>query len=257
MRAVSFTASWLVTVSLGWAPAVGGRAQPSPQAGRALPEGAARGFPFGSAVIAGTHQSLLPPNASWVSQRRVARAPRLGPWAVKLNRGYAGWPNACRLTAKAQLQELVRGVTGLHGAPMGAKGVVAGQGHSTPHNARCTFTLATKFQPAGYSTYSSVELQLFQISNSAPSEWALDLGAQKAVAKKYPTQFAYYPGLPGGARCFDDGTELRCLKGLVYYWVSGEKVTGGRYFSSDQAVWVEQAELPLAEVLATELSARP
>jgi hypothetical protein len=258
MRAGAFAASWLVAVGLGWAPAgAGSPPQPGHAVPHALPEGAARGFPFGSALVAGQKRSLLPPDASWVAQWRVAGAPRLGPWRVQLRRGYAGWPPACRLASKAQLKDLVRGVTGLHGAPVGAKGIVAGQGHSTPHETRCTFTLATSFQPPGYTTFSSLEVQLFQISKRAPSQWAVDLAAQRAVAQKYPTQFAYYHGLPGGARCFDDGTELRCVKGLVYYWVSGEKVTGGSYFSSDQAVWVEQAELPLAEVLGTELSTRP
>jgi hypothetical protein len=59
--------------------------------------------------------------------------------------------------------------------------------------------------------------------------------------------------LKNGVQCFDDGSELQCLKGDVNFWVSGQKVTGGNFFGADQAVWVDQIQVPLAEVLGAEL----
>jgi hypothetical protein len=41
------------------------------------------------------------------------------------------------------------------------------------------------------------------------------------------------------------------------YWISGQKVTSGSNSSADQAVWIDQIELPLAEVLSSELSTAP
>jgi hypothetical protein len=222
----------------------------------ALPVGAATGFPFGSTNDQGTQISLLPPNAGDVNQASVAAAPKVGPFRIDPNAGPAGWPDACKLTNVAQLKALFPAITGLSGAPVGTKAqILGGSGGNTPNNTQCTWNLTTKFDPPGYSdTPTHVEIQLEEIDSDAPSIWLQEQQQQAAQATKYPAQYANYPHLAGGVACFDDGNELQCLKGDIDYWVDGQKVTGGNYTGSDNAVWIDQIELPLAEVLGAEFS---
>jgi hypothetical protein len=85
--------------------------------------------------------------------------------------------------------------------------------------------------------------------------WAKTQGA------KSPGQFANYPGLKNGTSCFETAMEMTpylfCLAHQVYFSVTGDKVTGGPNPSTDNAIWVAQAEIPLAEVLGAELKAAP
>ena len=222
----------------------------------ALPVGAAKGFPFGSVKDEGTKISLLPPTDAGVDQARVAHAPRVGPFAISLAKSFAGWPSACELTDAAQLKEVFPGITGVRGKPAGSRGEVLGSGKKTPHDTQCTWSLSTKFAPQGYTTYSNLQIQLDEIGPGVPQSWAQELASQRAASKKYPAQYANYPSLEHGVKCFDDGNELQCLKGEIDFWVLGQKVTGGEYYSSDQAVWVDQVELPVAELLGAELSTK-
>lgn len=230
------------------------KAHPAKKGPAALPVGATTGFPFGYTMDEGTKISLLPPNDADVNQARVKMAPRLGPWRINLAAGVKAWPNACKLTNIAQLHELFPAITGLQGKPVGAKGQILGSGANTPNNVQCTYHLKTTYQPAGYTTYSQVVVQLEEVDTNAPAVYQQDLAQQKASAKKFPAQYANYPQLEHGVKCFDDSNELQCLKDDVSFWISGPKVTGGSNYSADQAVWIDQIQIPLAEVIGSELS---
>lgn len=222
----------------------------------ALPVGAATGFPFGYTMDEGTKISLLPANDSLVDQARVAHTPRLGPWKVNLAAGVKAWPNACNLTNATQLHDLFPGITGLQGKPLGNKGEELGSGASTPNNVECKFNLKTTFEPSGYPP-SWAQVNIEEVDSGAPSNYAQSLAQQKSSAKKFPAQYADYPNLSHGVKCFDDGNELQCLKDDFNYWISGQKVTDGSNTSVDQAVWIDQVEIPLAELLGAELSTTP
>jgi hypothetical protein len=221
-----------------------------------LPTGAATGYPFGYVMDAGSKTSLLPPNDKDVNQARLASAPKVGPFAINPSGPPSGWPDACKLTSLPQLKALEPSITGLRGNPVGSKAELLGTGHAAPHNTQCQFNVKTTFQPQGYgSTGSYVIIQIEAIDTGAPALYQEALTAQKGEAHKYPAQYADYSDLRNSVRCFDDGTELQCLKGDVNFWVSGQKVTGGNNFGADQAVWVDQIEIPLAEVLGAEIRA--
>ncbi len=79
--------------------------------------------------------SLLPPNDNDVNQSRVSSAPKVGPFKININGSLSGWPDACKLTSLAQLKTLEPAITGLRGAPVGAKAKDLSTGGSTPHNA--------------------------------------------------------------------------------------------------------------------------
>jgi hypothetical protein len=248
--AVPFVASATITLALGAAAsATATTAKASP-----LPAGAATGFPFGYVLTEGAKTSLLPPNDNDVDQARLAHAPKVGPFSINPNGAPAGWPDACKLTSLTQLKVMEPSITGLRGAPVGSKAEILGTGHSAPHNTQCQFNLDTTFQPVGYgSTGSYVTVQLEDVGTGAVYAYRQALAGQKGEAHKYPAQYADYPDLRNGAQCFDDGNELQCLKGDVDFWVSGQKVTGGNYFGADQAVWIDQIQIPLAEELGAEL----
>jgi hypothetical protein len=214
-----------------------------------LPVGPARGYPFGYTSVQVTKISLLPPNADDVDQIRVAKAPRLGPFRINTKAGLKAWPNACALTGLAQLKALFPAITGLKGAPLGTNG--------HPNDTDCKFSLRTVFDPRGYVTPSWVDISLERIGPRAQGTYSKALAQQEAMAHKYPAQYAGYPDLSNGVKCFDDGNELQCLKDEAYYWVIGHKVTGGAFVTSDQAVWTDQIEIPLAEVIAAEVSTTP
>lgn len=219
-----------------------------------LPAGAATGYPFGYVMDEGAKTSLLPPNDNDVNQARVAVAPKLGPFTINPNGSPSGWPNACNLTSLPQLKALEPSITGFRGNPVGTRAELLGTGGRAPHNTECQFNLKTTFQPQGYgSTGSYVTVQFEEIDTGAPASYREALAGQKGEAHKYPAQYADYASLKNGVQCFDDGNELQCLKGDVNFWVSGQKVTGGNNFGADQAIWVDQIELPLAEVLGAEL----
>jgi hypothetical protein len=138
---------------------------------------------------------------------------------------------------------------------VGSKAEILGSGANTPHDTSCKFDLKTKFDPQGYSqTPSWVEISLEEIDSGAPSGYQQSLAEQKAMAPKYPAQYADYPALKNGVKCFDDGNELQCLKGDASFWVNGQKVTGGNLSGVDQSVWIDQVELPLAEVIGAKLT---
>jgi hypothetical protein len=255
LKGVVAAAGWLALAvyGAGVTPAAASTAATEAAHPTSLPVGAATGFPFGYVMDEGAKISLLPPNDKDVNQARVNSAPKLGPFKINTNGNFAGWPNACKLTSLAQLKALEPAITGLKGAPVGQKAEVLNTGRPTPNNTQCQFNLKTKFDPAGYTTASWVELQLQEIDSGSPSTYKQALATQKAESHKYPAQYADYPNLKNGVQCFDDSTELQCLKGDIDFWISGQKVTGGDQTGSDQAVWIDQIEIPLAEVLGAEL----
>ncbi len=220
-----------------------------------LPLGPATSYLFGYTKFDGSKISLLPPNDSDVNQSLLARAPRVGPFHITLSASFAGWPSACDLTGLAQLKALDPSITGLDGAPVGSKAEILGSGGNTPHDTSCKFDLKTKFGPQGYSqTPSWVQINLEEIDAGAPASYQQSLAEQRAMTSKYPAQYADYPALNYGVKCFDDGNELQCLKDDASFWVSGQKVTGGNFTGVDQSVWVDQLEIPLAEVIGAELA---
>lgn len=99
-----------------------------------------------------------------------------------------------------------------------------------------------------------MQVNIEELDPGAPAQYAQSLHEQAAQAKKFPAQYADYPALRFGVRCFYDGNELQCLKGDLSYWISGQKVTGGTDTSADQAVWIDQVELPLAEKIGAEVT---
>ena len=232
-----------------------GSAAASPAKGPAgLPTGAATGYSFGYTLDEGTKVSLLPPNDDDVDQTRVNSAPKVGPFNINVDGNVAGWPDACKLTSLAQLRALEPAITGLRGVPVGTKAKDLSTGRSTPHNTECQFNLKTTFQPAGYgSTGSWVSVQFEEIDPGSPTSYQQALASQKSEGHKYPAQYANYPNLKNGVQCFDDSNELQCLKGDVNFWVGGQKVTNGDHSGVDQAVWIDQIEIPLAEELGAEL----
>jgi hypothetical protein len=237
-------------------PAAASALAPALSGPAALPTGAATSFIFGYTMDEGSKISLLPPNDADVDQARVAAAPKLGPFHIHLSASFAGWPSACNMTSLAQLKALEPSITGLQGKPSGSKGEILGSGGKTPHDVECQFNLRTSFAPAGY-TPSWAQINLEEIDSGAPASWAQELSGQKSQAHKYPAQYAYYPNLRNGVKCFDDGNELQCLKDDADFWVSGQKVTSGNFSGVDQAVWVDQIEIPLAEVIGAELTTAP
>lgn len=253
--AVTFTGLGLVGGAAAAQQPAEAPAHPATTGAAALPVGASPGFPFGYAIDEGAKVSLLPPNDKDVNQGRVGAAPKLGPWKINLAAGIKAWPNACNLTNLAQLHELFPAITGIQGKPVGQRGELLG-GSNTPTNVQCTWHLKTTFQPAGYPL-SWVEVSLEEIDSDAPSIWSENLAQQKSTAKKYPYEYANYPNLEHGVKCFDDGTDLQCLKGDASYWIDGQKVTDGDHSDADNAVFIDQVEIPLAEVIASELSTTP
>lgn len=220
-----------------------------------MPVGPATGFPFGFVMDSGVKISRPPANAADVDQVRVVHAPRVGPFRINLAAGERAWPEACALTSPAQLHALFPAIVGYKGRPVGTKGQNLGSGSNTPHDVQCKFNLRTRFDPAGYAaTPSWVQVNIEEVDPGAPSQYAQSLHEQAAQAKKFPAQYANYPTLPYGVRCFYDGNELQCLKGDFSYWISGQKVTGGSNTSVDQAVWIDQVELPLAERIGSEVT---
>lgn len=219
-----------------------------------LPVGAAKSFVFGSVKDEGSKISLPPRNPADVNQHRVARAPKVGPFHVALSAGEKAWPSACKLTDAAQLHGLFPAIIRLRGKPLGVKGENLGSGSSTPVDVQCKFNLKTSFDPSGYSeTPSWVQINVEGIDQGEAAQYTESLKQQKAEAKKFPAQYADYPHLADGVKCFYDGNDLQCLKGDAFYWVSGQKVTGGSMTTVDQAVWVDQIEIPLAEKIGSEL----
>jgi hypothetical protein len=229
-----------------------------------LPVGAATGFPFGYAMDEGAKISLLPPNDADVNQARVVAAPRVGPWRISVAGGDKGWPSACDLTSSRQLNALLPAIVGVQGAPIGSKGQSAklvGPPTTTPNDVRCRWDVKTTFTKAGYAP-SWVGVYLDEVDANSPSAYSQALAQQKTSAAmghdvSYPWEYADYPNLKYGVKCFDDGSELQCLKDDAFYWVLGQKITGGPEANSDNAVWVDQIELPLAEVVGAELSTTP
>ena len=223
-----------------------------------LPVGAATGFPFGYVKDEGAKISLPPRNTNDVDQARVAKAPKVGPFRFNVNSGEKVWPDACSLTSAAQLHAVFPAIVAFKGKPVGAKGENLGSGSNTPRAVQCKFNLKTTFDPQGYSqTPTWVQINIEEVDGGAPSQYAESLQQQAAEAKKYPAQYADYPALKNGVKCFYDGNELQCLKGDFSFWVSGQKVTGGTYTSSDQAVWIDQVEIPLAEMIGAEVTTEP
>ena len=222
---------------------------------QSLAVGPATGFPFGYVKDEGTRISLPPPNDDDVDQARVGSAPRVGPFRISLSVGERVWPGACSLTGAAQLHALFPAVTGLRGKPVGAVGENLGTGGNTPHDVQCKFSLKTTFDAAGYSeTPSWIEVEIEEVDPGVPSNYSQAQAQQAGTAKKYPAQYANYPNLKNGVKCFYDGTELQCAKGDFAYWVVGQKVTGGAYYSSDQAVWIDQIVIPVAEKIGGEVT---
>ncbi len=219
-----------------------------------LPVGAATGFPFGWVKDGGVKISLPPRNTADVDQARVATAPRVGPFRVNVNAGEKAWPAACSLSSAAQLHGLFPAILGYKGKPVGQKGENLGSGSKTPHDIQCTFNLKTSFDPQGYTTPTWVQVSIQGIGPGAASEYTQSLQQQAAQAKKYPAQYANYPSLEHGVKCFYDGNEIQCIKGDLSFWVLGQKVTGGSDSTSDQMVWIDQIEIPLAEKIGSEFT---
>ncbi len=219
-----------------------------------LPVGAATGFPFGWVKDGGVKISMPPRNTADVDQARVPKAPRVGPFHVNINAGEKAWPGACSLTSAAQLHGLFPAILGFRGKPVGQQGENLGSGSKTPHDIQCTFNVKTSFDPAGYTTPTWVQVSIQGIGAGAASQYAQSLQQQAAQAKKYPAQYANYPSLDYGVKCFYDGNEIQCIKGDLLFWVLGQKVTGGTDSSADQMVWIDQIEIPLAEKIGSEFT---
>jgi hypothetical protein len=221
-----------------------------------LPTGAATHYVFGTTNDSGTQISLLPQNDRYVNQAAVAAAPKVGPFPINPSAGPSAWPDACTLTSLAQLKALDPAITGLSGNPVGTKATELGSGGNTPNNTDCKFNLTTTFDPsdesAGVPSYVDVSLQ--EVDSGTPTQYQQDQQQQAGSAAQYPAQYANYPNLPNRVSCFDNGNQLQCVKGDVYFWISGQKVTDGDKSGVDNAAWIEQIELPLAEVLGSELS---
>lgn len=228
----------------------------APKTGPAsLPVGPATSYVFGFTKSDGAKLSLQPPNLNDVAQGLVKTTKKMGPFVINMSKSFAGWPNACSLINVNQLRHLFPAVKSLHGAPVATKGeIIGGTGGKTPHPVDCKINLNTTFQPAGYgNTVSWVDVNIQEADTGTPQIWTQTLQTQKVTARKYPAEYASYPSMLGGTKCFYDGNGLECLKGDIDFWVDGQKVTGGILSSVDQAVWIDQMIIPVAEVVASEL----
>jgi hypothetical protein len=159
------------------------------------------------------------------------------------------------MTSAAQLRALFPAITGLSGAPVGTKGTLLGGGN-TPKNTDCKFTRTTAFDAAADESGvpSWVQVTVEEIDAGAPQAYQSAQQMQAAQAAQYPAQYANYPNVEKGLSCFTDGNELQCLKGDFNFWIEGQKVTGSQFTSTDQAEWIVQVELPLAEKLGAEIT---
>jgi hypothetical protein len=192
-----------------------------------------------------------PPDASGVNQAAVTAAPAVGPFKINYKGGAAAWPDACDLTNAAQLQALNPQITGVTGTPVGRKAhLIGGPGGLTPHNADCQWNVTTTSNNDPSSVLSHVDVSFFELDSGAPGTYQRALAEKKTSSAQYPTQFASYQNLPGGASCFFDGDALECLKGNVDFWVAGLSFTNG---ITDHVHWINDTLLPLAEKIGYEI----
>jgi hypothetical protein len=237
-----------------------------------LPAGAATTYVFGSTTVKGIKRSLLPPNTADVNQRLVASARRLGPFDIDPYGHGDDLPNACELTDLAQLKALDHSIFALKGVPNGHTGSNIGSGGitSTPENVDCTFNVETTFDRAGspYRPRTFVEITYYDIGPGVPREFRSDSASSKAAALKAkdPTQYRNYGNLGNGVSCYggsygsfaglpdvQDEVVLDCLFGDLWFEVAGTKTTGGPLPDVDRDIWIDQIEIPLAEVLGREM----
>ncbi|HET9060390.1 MAG TPA: hypothetical protein VFN61_10755 [Acidimicrobiales bacterium] len=198
------------------------------------------------------------PNINDVNQAAVKTTKKLGPFVFSLSKSFAGWPSACPLLNGSQLHHLFPAIVSLHGAPVGTRAEIMGSGKKTPRPTDCEYNLNTTFEPAGYgNTVSWVDVSVQGADSGTPQIWNMSWQQQKSTAHKYPEQYAYYPSLLGGTRCFYDGNGLECLKGDIDFWVGGDKVTDGNFQTVDEAMWLDQVVIPTAEVVAAEVRTAP
>lgn len=156
------------------------------------------------------------------------------------------WPDVCSFLTGSELHRLdPTQIVSLLGRPKGSKAqLIGGNGGNTKNNTDCHYNVKTTF--TGYPGQDSyVDVSLQEADSLAPSVFREDRRTQARLSKKYPQQYAYWSSLPGGTKCYYDGTELQCLHGDVYYFVSGYMVDASSSTAS-QKTWVEKALFPVA-----------
>jgi hypothetical protein len=234
----------------------------------ALPVGAARAnfYPFGYTVYpvepasARIKMSNSPPNTKDVNFAAISSAPTVGPFDPGDDTSnLASWPPACSLTSAAQLHGLFSAITGLDGKPEPEPSSRPGPGGAAPAITGCQFNLRTSFVSAAETkvpgSVSIITVLERAIGPDATTTFRQGLQRQRAVRGLYSSEFADYPSLPDGVSCSTGGTVLECLKGYTDFWIYGQKYTDGPNVDVDQAVWIDQIEIPLAIKLGSELPA--
>ena len=221
-----------------------------------LPVGAATSYLFGYTKSEGSKISLLPPNDSDVNQSLVARASRLGPSHIRLSAQFCGLAQRLQ-PRRPRPTEGARAVHNRAGRrARGQQGREPGIGRQHPPRHELQVRPEDQVRPPGSRTNPELgRNQPGRDRRGRPRPATSSLWPSKRRWRtKYPAQYADYPALKNGVKCFDNGNELQCLKGDAIFWVSGRKVTGGNLSGVDQSVWVDQVEIPLAEVIGAELT---
>jgi hypothetical protein len=178
-----------------------------------------------------------------VDQALVAGAATLGPFVIDPAKG-SSWPPACKLTNSAQLRGLFPGITRVSSTGPGISNVED-----------CRYYLKTSFDRTA-TRGSYVEVWLLFVGAQSPHIFAAD-EAWATAQRDDPGRFPLYANLGNALSCFYNGAGVTCLQGDFLFDIAGQKATGGPNPSTDDAVWVDQAEIPLAEVLAPELALTP
>jgi hypothetical protein len=173
-----------------------------------------------------------------------------GPFHITPGTSPNNWPEVCDMLTVSELVHLDPSqITGLRGKPIGTKAEILGGAGNTKHDTECRYNVKSSIQGyPGDPSYVSISIQ--EVDSLAPPVYREDKADDAKDAKKYPGSFADYD-LPGGLKCFFDASELECLKGDIYFYVSGFLDDAN---SSSQLPWIEHAELPIAVKLGSELT---
>ncbi len=191
------------------------------------------------------------PSASSLSAALKVKGP--GPFKISSSGNPNAWPNVCSFLTVSELKALDPSqITGPSGHPVGTKAsIIGGSGGNAKHFTDCKYNVKTSIK--GYPGSSSyVEVSLQEIDSLAAQVWREDNASTKKASKKYPGQYADYSALPGGTKCFYDGSQLQCLSHDVYFDVAGNLNTASS--TDDQKPWVEHALVPTAVKLGSQLS---
>jgi hypothetical protein len=184
------------------------------------------------------------PGAAPASLSAALKVKGPGPFRIPAGKSPNTWPEVCDMLSGREIIALDPSeITGIHGKPVGTKAeILGGSGGNTKHDTQCRWNVTTHFKsPAGNPSY--VEISLQEVDSLAAAVWKEDNKSEKKASAKYPGQYADYASLPGGTKCFYDGTELECLKGDVYFYVGGEL---SQEYTYNQKPWLLHALLPIA-----------